>query len=63
MNEPVRVGLVFPRSGQKLYVNVPRQSAATLDTVCAGLQSQGVVSLRLGSDRPTDVTEHLPRTQ
>jgi hypothetical protein len=63
MNEPVRVGIVFPRSGQQLFVNVPRHLAATLSTICAGLHTQGVVSLNLGSDRPTDVREHPSRTQ
>lgn len=63
MNEPVRVGITFPRSGQQLFVNVPRQFAATLNTLCAGLQTKGVVPLHLGNNRPTDVLEHLPRTQ
>lgn len=63
MNEPVRVGLVFPRSGQQLFVNVPRQFAATLNTMCAGLHSKGVVCVNLGNIRPTDVYEHPPRTQ
>jgi hypothetical protein len=63
MNEPVRVGIVFPRSGQKLFVDVPGQLATTLSTICAGLHTQGVVSLRLGNDRPADVNEHSSRTQ
>ena len=62
MNEPVRVGIVFPRSGQRLCVDLPRQFAATLNTLCAGLHTQGVVCLHLGSDRPTDVYEPQPRT-
>ena len=63
MNEPVRVGLVFPRIGQQLFVNVPRHFAAKLDTPCAGLQTQGVVYLNLGYYPPTDVYEHQARTQ
>jgi len=27
MEEPVRIGLVFPRSGQQLFVHVPRRLA------------------------------------
>jgi hypothetical protein len=30
MEEPIRVSLVFPRSGQQLYVHVPRQLAESL---------------------------------
>ena len=63
MNEPVRVGIVFPRSGQQIFVHVSRDFAAELNTVCAGLHTKGVVRLRLGGDRPTDVIEHSSRTQ
>ena len=63
MSEPVRVGIVFPRSGQQVFVKIPRQSAATLETLCAGLQSKGVVPLHLGNNRPTDVYELSARTQ
>lgn len=62
MNEPVQVGIVFPRSGQQLYVNIPRQYAATLNTLSAGLHTKGVVCMSLGSSRPTDVYEQNPRT-
>ncbi len=63
MNEPVRVGLVFPRSGQQLYVNVTRQFAATLTTLSAGLHTQGVVCLDLRNNRPNDSNDHQHRTQ
>ncbi|HLJ54119.1 MAG TPA: hypothetical protein VKT77_03715 [Chthonomonadaceae bacterium] len=63
MNEPVRVGIAFPRSGQQISVQITRDFAAELNTVCAGLQSKGVVMLRLGDDRPTPVIEHSSRTQ
>ena len=62
MNEPVPVGIVFPRSGQRLYVNLPRQFAATLNSLSAGLHTQGVVCLQRGNDRPTDVYEPQSRT-
>ena len=61
MNEPVQVGITFPRSGQRLIVNVPSNSAAELNAACAGLQSKGVVRLRLGDDRPTETIEHFTR--
>lgn len=32
MNQPVRLGLVFPRSGQQLFVNVPIQLNEIADT-------------------------------
>lgn len=32
MNEPVRLSLVFPRSGQQLYVHLPRQQATLVET-------------------------------
>ena len=63
MDEPVRVGIGFPRSGQKIFVQVSCDIAAELNTVCAGLHTIGVVSLRLGDDRPTDVIERSSRTQ
>jgi len=63
MNESVPVGIVFPRSGQQLSVRIPRQLAASLETLCAGLQSKGVVCLHLGGNRPTDAYEPLVRTQ
>ena len=63
MNEPVAVGIEFPRSGQHISVKVPQACAESLENLCAGLQSKGVVSLRLGNDRPTDVIEPLTRKQ
>jgi len=63
MDEPVQVGIVFPRSGQQLNVNIPRQYAAILNTLSAGLHAKGVVCMSLGSNsRPTDVYEQKPRT-
>jgi hypothetical protein len=32
MSQPVRVSLVFPRSGQQVFVNVPRHIADYVDT-------------------------------
>ncbi len=61
MNEPVRVGIVFPRSGQQIFVKVPRDFAAELNTVCAGMHTKGVVSVRLGNDRQTHVIEQSSR--
>jgi hypothetical protein len=63
MNEPVRVGLVFPRSGQQLFVNVPRHFAATSEPFITELHSEAAVRLLNGNVRPTDVREHRPRTQ
>ena len=63
MTEPVRVGIVFPRSGQQRFVQVPRDFAAELNTVCAGLHTKGVVPIHLGGERPHDVIEHTSRTQ
>lgn len=63
MNEPVRVGLVFPRSGQQLFVNVPRHFAATQDTLRTEFYSQAATHLSLGKEIPTDVREHRTRTQ
>ncbi len=31
MNQPVRVGLVFPRSGQQVFVQVPSSQAQTVE--------------------------------
>ena len=62
MNEPVRVGINFPRSGQQLFVNVPHDLAATLTTIRAGLHTQRVESPRIANDRPADVRDYRPRT-
>jgi hypothetical protein len=63
MNEPVRVGLVFPRSGQQLFVNVPRHFAAMQPTFVSEHYSQAAVRLLPRNDNPTDVRDRGPRTQ
>ena len=61
MNEPVRVGIVFPRSGQHVFVQVPRTLAISLDSRCAGLHTKGVVSIDRDKVNLTDVSERHAR--
>jgi hypothetical protein len=63
MNEPVRVGLVFPRSGQQLFVNVPRHFAAAQPSIVTEHPSQAAARLLRGTENPTDVRDLRPRTQ
>ncbi len=63
MNEPVRVELVFPRSGQQLFVNVPRHFAASDYMHYSDRPSQASGPLFHGSGRPSDERAQMPRPQ
>ena len=62
MNEPVRVGLVFPRSGQQITVIVPRHLAASAESVhiVPHLSQNG---RKHSTDSASDTREHTSRTQ
>lgn len=63
MNEPVRVGLVFPRSGQQLFVTVPRPFAATTQVLRTEQRLNTAVRILFPTDSATEPRDQNSRTQ
>ena len=63
MNQPVRVELTFPRSGQQLFVSVPRHITDLLEAERTDQKPHYPIHFTLVSDSAPISREHPSRPQ